>query len=64
MQAAGETLRVVLWVLGIWTAVSVVATVPLVLLFRARARKNLLLTREDRRSAWLVAASRRKPAGR
>jgi hypothetical protein len=64
MRVAGDTLRIVLWILGIWTAVSLVACVPLVLLFRAQARRNLLRSREDRRSAWAVAAEGKKTADR
>jgi hypothetical protein len=54
-----SALRVTLWVLAIWTGASLVAAAPLVLWFRAQARRNALRTREDRRRAWAAAASGR-----
>lgn len=43
-------------VLGIWTAGSLVAVVPLVLWFRAQAAANEVRFRQVRRQAWLAQA--------
>ena len=55
MYDVGSALRVALWILGIWTAIALTASVPLVVWFRRQSRRNELRTREERRKAWAAA---------
>lgn len=48
----------VLTVLGIWTAVSFVATPVVLLLFQAQARVDARCTQELRRTSWAAATQR------
>jgi len=43
-------------VLGIWTLLSVAATLLLIPWFRARARANEVLSRRDRGADWAAAS--------
>lgn len=52
-----STLRMLAWGLGLWLAVSVVSAVVIALLFRARARANDLLALDERRRAFVEAAT-------
>lgn len=52
-----STLRMLAWGLGLWFVVSVVSAVVISLLFRARARANDLLALDERRQAFLEAAT-------
>jgi len=52
-----STLRMLAWGLGLWFVVSVVSAVVIALLFRARARANDLLALDERRQAFLEAAT-------
>jgi hypothetical protein len=58
MDTVLAIVRMALWVLGIWTAVSLIAVIPVLAMFRVQARRNVLRTREDRRRAWSAAAGR------
>lgn len=51
------TLRTLAFGLGLWLAVSVVAAVAVGIWFRARARANELLSLDERRRAFVEAAS-------
>jgi hypothetical protein len=52
-----STLRMLAWGLGLWFVVSVVSAVVISLLFRARARANDLLALDERRQAFIEAAT-------
>ncbi len=62
MHTLVAALVTTLSVLGIWTAISLAAAVPLVLWFRAQARRNALRTRDERRKAWEAATDDRATA--
>ncbi|HVO21880.1 MAG TPA: hypothetical protein VMU15_21695 [Anaeromyxobacter sp.] len=49
------SLATIAWVLGAWTAISVVASPVVVVLFRAQARLNAHLTSRLRRHDWTAA---------
>jgi hypothetical protein len=55
MYDVGSALRVALWVLGIWFAIALGASLPLIAWFRRQARRNELRTRQERRRAWAAA---------
>jgi hypothetical protein len=52
-----SSLRMLAWGLGLWLAVSVVSAVVIAIWFRSRARANDLLAVDERRRAFLEAAS-------
>jgi hypothetical protein len=58
MDTVLAAMRIALWIIGIWSIVSVAACLPVLALFRAQARRNTLRTREDRRRAWADAVGR------
>jgi hypothetical protein len=49
-------LQIIGAVLGVWTLVSVAATLVLIPWFRAQARANAALSLRDRREDWTAAA--------
>jgi hypothetical protein len=51
------TLQPLAWGLGLWLAVSVVASAAIALWFRRRARANELLAADERRRAFVEAAT-------
>jgi len=52
-----STLRMLAWGLGLWLVVSVVSAVVISVWFRARARANDMLALDERRQAFLEAAT-------
>jgi uncharacterized membrane protein len=52
-----STMRMLAWGLGLWLAVSVVSAVVVSFWFRARARANDMLAQDERRQAFLEAAT-------
>ncbi len=55
MDTVLEAMRLSLWILGIWTVVSVIAAVPLSALLTVSARADEHRARAYRRAAWLTA---------
>lgn len=52
-----STIRMLAWGVGLWCGASLVSAVVIALLFRARARANDRLALDERRQAFLDAAT-------
>jgi hypothetical protein len=56
MDGLTDILCIALEVLGLWTLASVLAAIPVAALFRAQARRDVLVRQAERRRTWLESA--------